>query len=954
MKGGAADILKLYTAALPVPAGELDELTLENQLFLENCADRLASLGGDGGTRLKALEAVSMSLDGLTQRFTLRKGMSFHCGAEVTAVDAVATLVRVLKLKHSVSQLARHVARDKGQPHGFAVYTVSRYRFELRLTHRLDDLLARLALPECSLRHEGRACFSGPWKVVEQDAAGILLAVHAAHPEAGDCQYQGVRWEIIRPSIDDPAVFGQPAQAEPYLLIYPGTRLKSPPEELLTDEICRPLDAGMTLFMHVHSPSTMTSELRARFALAVRDAFGGNSLWRRAPLTAFVPKGHALHAMPLQDPPPEVRSRLSLRLSAQDGVLPAHMWDKLRRTAADAWQLDLDVITEAATPVRVAATIGVLLHGHAADIRTPLAQLAEREALDQPGGRHDPAQELLRQRHYVPFLHVPFVVRSNRNVRRRDTTGFLHFADVRQSGDRLRKLRLKDTALRALGEAVQMFAHDVRRPFSLMQGILGLLEATDDPVRARELSIRYLPDVRRAAGAADRMIQDILEIGSDAEPMVEEIELTALIGAAVRDAFAARVPPGLRFDYRLRHTHQLNVDPRKLLRVLANLLSNASEAMQFSGTIWFEATPHPTERLTLLTVGNTGSFIPPEMIDGLFDRFFTEGKQQGTGLGLAIVKKIVNDHGGDVWCESDREQGTRFTMSLPSAATRRGGDTVLPTDARAAASAAGAATLADAAAPLARLAAQGGVTLLLVDDDPLYLAVMQELLPNAWRRQGAVRLLTATDAAAAINLVSSPANDVNVAVVDVDLGRHSIDGLALVRQLRAMRPGIRICVHSHGAPFELTKQAVQAGGDLFLPKPMARDHLLKLLQSLLPQAGAPLPTLAVVDDDALMLEIWRTQSAFQWVAFDSPQALLAAATPDALASWAGVVTDLHFDGNDVDGVALAGELKQRRADLPIFLATDKPLVGQVPAGIDRVVKKEPEAALAIIAATLAR
>jgi len=950
--------LKLYTPALPSIGGNLDVLSLENQLFLENCADRLTALSGDGATRLKALEAVSLSLDGLTQRFTLRKGLMFHCGSEVTAADAVASLVRVCKLPQSVSQLGKYIARDKGEQHGYAIYSVSRYRFELKLIRRIDDLLVRLAMPETSLRHDGRPCFSGLWKSVEQDSRGLLLAVHESHPDAGDCQYQGVRWEALAPELDDPTVFGAPTRAEPYALVYPGTRLKSPPDELLADEICRPLDAGTSLVLRAHPQSVpVTAELRSRFARAVSEAFGGKSLWHRSPLTTLVPRGHALHATFPVECPPHLDGRLALIVAARSPLFPDHMWDKLQRIAAESWQLDVKRVDVYPSPLaRDTPCVEMIsvFHDHAADVRTPMSCLDPSGLFDVGHGRSDAAHELVKSRQLIPLIHVPFVVRANRNVRRREGAGLLQFVDVRQSADLMRKTRLKDAVLRGLGEAVQMFAHDVRRPLSLMQGILGLLEASEEPERARALAARYLPDVRRASSAADRMIQDILEIGSDAEPVLEDVELAPLIAAAVKDVFAATAPDNIHFSYTLEHTHRLSVDPRKVVRVIANILSNAAEAMQLTGTISFEASAHQTESVTLLTISNTNSYIPPERIEGLFDRFFTQGKKQGTGLGLAIVRKIVNDHGGDVWCESDRETGTRFSMSLPSSSMLRvrTDEMELPSDGRGAGLGADSRRELDDTSVVARLASVGGVTLLVVDDDPLYLAVMEELLPLAWRRPGGVRVITAVNADEAFEKMD---DTVNVAIVDVDLGRHSIDGLALVRQLRAMRPGVRICVHSHGAPFELTRQAVQAGGDLFLPKPMAREHLVKLIQSILPTIGTSLAKIAVVDDDALMLEMWQVQTSVAWSAFDSPEALLAAvaANPDLVKEWAGVVTDLTFVGSRSDGLDLAARLKQMRPSLPIFLATDKPIGDAVPKAVDRVIKKNPETAMAVIMATLA-
>ena len=66
-----------------------------------------------------------------------------------------------------------------------------------------------------------------------------------------------------------------------------------------------------------------------------------------------------------------------------------------------------------------------------------------------------------------------------------------------------------------------------------------------------------------------------------------------------------------------------------------------------------------------ITIGNSDSFIENADIDRIFDSFFTKKKSGGTGLGLAIAKKIVESHGGQIWCRSDINLGTEFVFPLP-------------------------------------------------------------------------------------------------------------------------------------------------------------------------------------------------------------------------------------------------------------------------------------------------
>jgi two-component system NtrC family sensor kinase len=71
--------------------------------------------------------------------------------------------------------------------------------------------------------------------------------------------------------------------------------------------------------------------------------------------------------------------------------------------------------------------------------------------------------------------------------------------------------------------------------------------------------------------------------------------------------------------------------------------------------------------LIYLTVTDTGTGIPPEVLERLFDPFFTT-KPDGTGLGLAVSRKILDDHGGRIEVQSQVNKGTTFRVMLPTTA----------------------------------------------------------------------------------------------------------------------------------------------------------------------------------------------------------------------------------------------------------------------------------------------
>jgi signal transduction histidine kinase len=109
-------------------------------------------------------------------------------------------------------------------------------------------------------------------------------------------------------------------------------------------------------------------------------------------------------------------------------------------------------------------------------------------------------------------------------------------------------------------------------------------------------------------------------------------------------------------------------DPRRLERVLLNLLSNATKFAPHGASIDLAVEEH-TEGV-VVSVRDTGPGIPPEAIPRLFEQFYTgrtssSSHNIGTGLGLPIAKGIVEAHGGRIWVESEVGRGSTFRFSLP-------------------------------------------------------------------------------------------------------------------------------------------------------------------------------------------------------------------------------------------------------------------------------------------------
>jgi two-component system cell cycle sensor histidine kinase/response regulator CckA len=271
--------------------------------------------------------------------------------------------------------------------------------------------------------------------------------------------------------------------------------------------------------------------------------------------------------------------------------------------------------------------------------------------------------------------------------------------------------------------------------------------------------------------------------------------------------------------------------------VVLNLAVNASDAMPSGGTLTLRVAPTvvpepivhhhgviPVGDYVRLEVSDTGTGIPPEVMDHLFEPFFTTKEPgQGTGLGLATVYGIVRQSGGYVAVRPVPEGGACFQVYLPRFEDRRapGADaTARPNlmteerrdDDRGSARS----TPSDASADC----------ILVVDDEPDVLRALQRAL----RRRG-FAVATARHGAEALGVVRELGNRLSLIVTDVMM--PGMTGPALIEQLA--RAGMRVPVlfmSGHSAEHVLRADTLTARRR-FLRKPFTLSELAELVDELL-------------------------------------------------------------------------------------------------------------------------
>lgn len=400
---------------------------------------------------------------------------------------------------------------------------------------------------------------------------------------------------------------------------------------------------------------------------------------------------------------------------------------------------------------------------------------------------------------------------------------------------------VKAAQYKAVARTSQILAHDIRKPFSMLQGTLDIIDTLEDPWQAKTIANKAIPDIRRAIASVNGMIQDVMEVGADSSLTTEESSLRALIENALIENLRYNEHAKIQIYYQLNHTNKLKIDTLKVHRLFSNIIGNAIQAMNNEGKLWFHS--EQTHKFIKITIGNNNSYISEEDRYRLFDAFFTKGKKGGTGLGLAIAKKIVEDHGGNILCLSTPNIGTEFIFTLPIGEnheldikhclpvsaneirqTRHNSSTYKhPLD-----NSGEEYTLEQSIinSPIERK-----IKILVTDDEPLYRNIIRKHFSENTLLADKIELCFASSCQESVALDKQ--NKFHIIIMDIDLGEESLDGFDTVTNLRSEGSTAKIIIHSNRVTLDYSNNVHAVGAQGFLPKPLLKVHLLKIIDSLI-------------------------------------------------------------------------------------------------------------------------
>jgi len=379
---------------------------------------------------------------------------------------------------------------------------------------------------------------------------------------------------------------------------------------------------------------------------------------------------------------------------------------------------------------------------------------------------------------------------------------------VEAEKDRLETQLRRSQKMEAMGTLAGGIAHDFN---NILGAILGYGELAQRAVAEGSDARRFVDNVMLAGGRAKSLVDRILAFSRSGVSERSTINVQSIVEETLELLAAASLAPGVRLEKRLDARGATIVgDATQLHQVAMNLCTNALQAMGNGGLLSVAldrvdvarnlALSHctlPVGAYLRLRVGDTGSGIPPHVLERMFDPFFTtKGTGKGTGLGLSLVHGIVADLGGGIDVSTVVGLGTTFTIWLPCT-----GEAAAPS-----------------AEPTARLSQGRGQTVLIVDNEQPLVALAEETLAEL-----GYEAVGFSSSMVALQAFREAPQRFDVVLTDESM--PELTGIELAREIALLRPDMPIVLMSGFGGPQLHQRAQAAGIQELLRKPLRKKDL---------------------------------------------------------------------------------------------------------------------------------
>ena len=238
--------------------------------------------------------------------------------------------------------------------------------------------------------------------------------------------------------------------------------------------------------------------------------------------------------------------------------------------------------------------------------------------------------------------------------------------------ERVHKTLLGTEKMASIGKLAATVAHEINNP---LFGILTYARLTQRGILQHEFEGRdelaeQLQTIERESKRCGDLVKNLLTFSRQAPSHREPNNLNTIVERAVSLVKHKLDMQSIELKLNLAKGLPLvECDANQIQQVVLVLMVNASEAMPKGGSLEVATVFDKESEQGVVTVKDTGSGIPPDVLPRIFDPFFTTKEDQNrTGLGLAVAHSIVEQHGGEIVVRSTPGEGTEFRVALPGTA----------------------------------------------------------------------------------------------------------------------------------------------------------------------------------------------------------------------------------------------------------------------------------------------
>jgi PAS domain S-box-containing protein len=369
--------------------------------------------------------------------------------------------------------------------------------------------------------------------------------------------------------------------------------------------------------------------------------------------------------------------------------------------------------------------------------------------------------------------------------------------------------------MEALGTLAGGIAHDFN---NILVAVIGYAELSLGGMAQGTPLHHNLQQILQAGMRARDLVHQILTFSRQEKREPKPLHMGHLVKEALemlRSTLPATIEINLNLSSKVDH---VMADPTQIHQIVINLCTNAAQAMEEEGgqlnvdlsqvdLSARDVSAHPGMQpgsYVRLTVQDTGKGIAPDIIGKIFHPYFTtKDKGKGTGLGLAMVHGIIKNYGGFIDVKSQSGQGAVFHVCIPTIGQ-----------------------LAPHDDPQKSELATGKEHILLVDDEPLVVEVLQEML-----EQQGYRVTTADGSLNALEVFRKEPQDFDLVITDMTMPKLTGDRLS--QEIKKIRADIPIILCTGYSNKLADKSALDFGVQDFMVKPIRQVDLVRIVRNVL-------------------------------------------------------------------------------------------------------------------------